>query len=60
MHTRLIILLFKEGNANTKEAIKFFDWVFAKGDKSAVELDYVPLPESVKAQIRKDWATQVK
>jgi len=54
------ILLFKEGNANTKEAIKFFDWVFAKGDKSAVELDYVPLPESVKAQIRKDWATQVK
>ena len=54
------VLLFKEGNANTKEVIKFFDWAFAKGDKLAIELDYVPLPESVKAQIRKEWAQQVK
>jgi phosphate transport system substrate-binding protein len=53
------VLLFKEGNANTKEVIKFFDWAFTKGDKSAVEIDYVPLPEPVKVQIRKEWK-QVK
>jgi phosphate transport system substrate-binding protein len=54
------ILIFKEGNANTKEVVKFFDWAFTKGNKSAIELDYVPLPEHVKTQIRKDWAQQVK
>jgi len=54
------VLLFKEGNANTKETIKFFDWAFTKGDKLAIEIDYVPLPEPVKAQIRKEWVQQVK
>jgi len=39
--------------------MKFFDWAFANGDKAAAELDYVSLPESLKAQIRKTW-TEVK
>jgi phosphate transport system substrate-binding protein len=35
--------------------LKFFDWAYANGDKSAEELEYVPLPDSVKALVRKQW-----
>jgi phosphate transport system substrate-binding protein len=30
-------------------ALKFFDWSYANGDKMAADLDYVPMPDSVKA-----------
>ena len=40
-------------------ALKFFDWAYAQGDKTAAELDYVPLPDSVKALVRKQWG-QIK
>lgn len=36
-------------------ALKFFDWAYGNGDKMASELDYVPLPDSVKALVRKQW-----
>jgi phosphate transport system substrate-binding protein len=36
--------------------LRFFDWAFKTGDKVADELDYVPMPDSVKAAIRKEWA----
>ncbi|MFT3665389.1 phosphate ABC transporter substrate-binding protein PstS [Piscinibacter sp.] len=42
--------------ANAASALKFFDWAYANGDKAAAELEYVPLPESVKALVRKQWA----
>jgi phosphate transport system substrate-binding protein len=35
--------------------LKFFDWAYKTGDKSADDLDYVALPETVKNQIRADW-----
>jgi phosphate transport system substrate-binding protein len=35
--------------------MKFFDWAFANGDKAAADLDYVSLPDALKAQIRKTW-----
>ena len=54
------VLVFKEGNKNTKEVLKFFDWAFSKGDKAAQDLDYVPLPDKVKTQIRADWTKSVK
>jgi phosphate transport system substrate-binding protein len=41
-------------------ALKFFDWGFKHGDKIAEELDYVPMPDTVKAQIEKLWATEIK
>lgn len=37
-------------------ALRFFDWAYANGDGMADELDYVPLPDSVKALIRQQWA----
>ncbi len=54
------ILMYKAPNdaAAASEALKFFDWAYAKGDKLAEELDYVPLPQAVKAQIKKTWSAE--
>ncbi|MEO7336613.1 MAG: phosphate ABC transporter substrate-binding protein PstS, partial [Caldimonas sp.] len=41
-------------------ALKFFDWAYANGDKMAADLDYVPMPDAVKALSRKLWADQIK
>jgi phosphate transport system substrate-binding protein len=41
-------------------SLKFFDWAYTQGDKMADDLDYVPLPGSVKDLIRKQWADQIK
>ena len=42
------------------EVLKFFDWAFKSGAKSAAELDYVPLPEEVTSKIRAVWTEQIK
>ena len=42
--------------AAVKDALKFFDWAYANGDKAAEDLNYVPLPDNVVAQIKKSWA----
>jgi phosphate transport system substrate-binding protein len=46
--------------ANAANALRFFDWAYANGDKMAESLDYVPMPESVKTLVRKLWAEQLK
>ena len=35
--------------------LKFFDWAYQTGDKTAADLDYVPMPDSVKSVIVKSW-----
>jgi len=45
---------------NASNALKFFDWAYGSGDKMATELDYVPMPDSVKALVHKLWADSVK
>lgn len=43
--------------AQAASTLKFFDWAYsATGDKSAADLEYVPLPASVKDLVRKQWA----
>jgi len=44
---------------NAAAALKFFSWAYANGDKMADDLDYVPMPASVKAAIEKSWS-QIK
>ncbi|MGH8796746.1 MAG: phosphate ABC transporter substrate-binding protein PstS [Caldimonas sp.] len=41
-------------------SLKFFDWAYAHGDKMAADLDYVPMPDPVKALVRKLWAEHIK
>jgi phosphate transport system substrate-binding protein len=41
--------------ANGTEVLKFFNWAYASGAKTAADLDYVPLPATVVALIQKSW-----
>ena len=56
------ILMHKQQDkpANAANALKFFDWSFANGDKAAEELDYVPIPASVEELVRRQWADGIK
>jgi len=56
------ILIHKEqANAETaKEVLKFFDWCYRNGRKTAEKLDYVPMPEKVVALVEKAWKEQIK
>jgi phosphate transport system substrate-binding protein len=40
--------------------LKFFEWAYKNGDKTAEDLDYVPMPAAVKAQVEKLWASEIK
>ncbi len=46
--------------ARTAEALKFFAWSFANGDKMAEDLDYVPMPEAVTKLIEQMWRSDIK
>jgi len=45
---------------NGHEVLKFFDWSFKNGQKMAEELDYVPLPAALIAQIETSWKKDIK
>jgi len=62
MTAATFILLPKQPNdpAAATEALKFFAWAYAKGDKMAEELDYVPMPGKVVSEIEKMWAKDIK
>jgi phosphate transport system substrate-binding protein len=52
------ILVYKQPDdpAAVAEALKFFAWAFKDGASMAAELDYVPLPPSLIAEVKKTWA----
>ncbi len=62
MTAATFILIPKEPQdpAATAEALKFFAWAYAKGDKMAEALDYVPMPKKIVGEIEKVWASQIK
>ena len=41
--------------AQAAATLKFFQWAYEGGDKTASDLDYVPMPAVVKTQIEKTW-----
>ena len=45
--------------AQSAEVLKFFDWAFKNGKQMALELDYVPLPDALTAQIRSRVWSQI-
>ena len=42
--------------AQAAATLKFFDWGYKNGDKTAEDLDYSPMPAIVKAAIEKSWS----
>lgn len=51
------ILMHKSQDKPVQAAtsLKFFEWAYKTGDKTASDLDYVPMPDSVKGTIAKSW-----
>jgi len=41
--------------ASAAEVLKFFNWAYKNGDKTAMDLDYVPMPKAAVAAIEKAW-----
>jgi phosphate transport system substrate-binding protein len=56
------ILVYKQpkDTAATAEALKFFAWAYKSGGKMAEELDYVPMPDNVVAEVEKMWSADIK
>jgi phosphate transport system substrate-binding protein len=42
-----------------REVLKFYDWAYKNGDAAAQQLDYVPLPASVKTLVRGAWSKKI-
>lgn len=60
--TASFILMYKQpaDKAASAEALKFFDWAFKNGKALATELEYVPLPDSLTAEIRSKVWSQIQ
>ena len=56
------IIMYKEpkDKRSSAEVIRFFDWSFKNGKQLAIDLDYVPLPDSLTDEIRKRVWSQIK
>jgi len=54
--TFILIYRNAEKPQQTAEVMKFFNWAYANGDKMALELDYVPMPDSVVKQVVSSWS----
>jgi len=54
--TFILVHAKQENSAKGAEVLKFFDWAYKNGDAAAGQLDYVPLPASVKDLIRRSWS----
>ena len=53
--TFILMHLKQDKPANATETLKFFNWAYANGTKSAADLDYVPMPPAVVTAIQKAW-----
>lgn len=58
--TFILMHKLQDKPAEAAATLKFFDWAYKNGDKMADDLDYVPMPASVKAQIQKLWTAEIK
>ncbi len=58
--TYILMHKLQDKPASASNALKFFDWAYANGDKTADDLDYVALPAAVKDLVRKHWAGNIK
>ena len=54
MHTR------QDKPQQAASSLRFFDWAFDKGDQMALDLEYVPMPDTVVNVVRQTWAQQMR
>lgn len=55
------IIMYREPakKEESRDVLAFFDWAFKNGKQLALELDYVPLPDTLTAQIRQRVWSQI-
>ncbi len=53
--TFILMQKSQEKPVQATTSLKFFEWAYQSGDKTAADLDYVPMPDSVKTVIMKSW-----
>ena len=61
--TGATFILMHKSQVNSTQAVavlKFFEWAYASGDEMALELDYIPLPNSVVKLIEDSWEANIK
>jgi phosphate transport system substrate-binding protein len=54
--TYILMHKVQDKPAQGAAVLKFFEWAYKNGDKTADELAYVPMPAAVKTQIEKSWS----
>ncbi len=57
--TFIIMHKAQDKPAQAAASLKFFEWAYKSGDKTATDLDYVPMPDAVKNVIFQSWG-QIK
>jgi phosphate transport system substrate-binding protein len=57
--TFILMHVKQDKPAQATETFKFFTWAFKNGGKSALDLDYVPMPANVIGSIEKAWGQTV-
>ena len=53
--TFILMHKLQDKPANASATLKFFAWAYKNGDKTSVDLDYVPMPDSVVSNVEKAW-----
>ncbi len=53
--TFILVKTKQEDAAKGRDVLAFFDWAYKNGDAAAQQLDYLPMPASVKDLVRKSW-----
>ena len=62
MTAATFILMYKNpvNIADSNAALKFFDWCYKNGDKMALDLDYIPMPDGVVNDVEAMWSSEIK
>ena len=61
--TGATFILMHKSQANAekaKEVLKFFDWAYKDGDKMALDMDYIPMPDDVVKLVQTEWKNKIK
>jgi phosphate transport system substrate-binding protein len=61
--TGATFILMRKAQADAgkaKEVLKFFDWAYQNGDRMALELDYIPMPDDVVKLVQSAWKSQIR
>ncbi len=58
--TFIVMQAKQDKPAQAAASLKFFDWAFVNGDQMASDLEYVPLPASVKDLVRRECVVRLR